>query len=78
MGLAAPKGTPRATIEKLARDFGELYRDPKFVSYLEKQAVVPAAAGPEDFAEFLTKDREIARSLIKTANTPPAEYRPEP
>jgi hypothetical protein len=48
-----------------------------FVSYLEKQAVLPAPRTPAEFAAFLRKDRQDAEFLIKIANQPRADDRPE-
>src|ERR1700704_2362483 len=45
-GLAAPKGVPQAVVDKLNAEFVQLYHEPKFVEYLEKQAVLPAAGTP--------------------------------
>jgi tripartite-type tricarboxylate transporter receptor subunit TctC len=46
-GLAAPKGTPKEIVTKLNAAFVKLFSDPKFMAFLEKQAVVPAATTPE-------------------------------
>jgi tripartite-type tricarboxylate transporter receptor subunit TctC len=75
-GLAAPKGLPKPALDRLNAEFVRLYRDPKFVAYLEKQAVVPVPGTPEEFAAFLQKDRRSADALIKLANTPQREYKP--
>ena len=47
-GLAAPKGTPQC-VDQLSTEFAKLFSDPKFVAFLEKQAVVPAPT-PVGFA----------------------------
>ena len=77
-GLAAPKGTPQAIVDRLNAEFVKLYREPKFVEYLEKQAVLPAPGTPAEFAAFLKKDRKDAEFLIKIANKPPEDYKPGP
>jgi len=41
-GLAAPKGTPPAIINKVNAEFVKIFSDPKFVVFLDKQAVVPS------------------------------------
>jgi tripartite-type tricarboxylate transporter receptor subunit TctC len=76
-GLAAPKGVPQPIVERLNAEFVKLYREPKFVDYLEKQAVLPAPGSPGDFAAFLKKDRQDAEFLIKIANQPREDYKPE-
>jgi tripartite-type tricarboxylate transporter receptor subunit TctC len=77
-GLAAPKGVPQGIVDKLNAEFVKLYREPKFVEYLEKQAVLPAAGTPAEFTAFLKKDRQDAEFLIKIANQPREDYKPEP
>lgn len=74
-GLAAPKGTPAAIVARLNKEFAGLFSDPKFVTFLEKQLVVPATTTPEGFAAFLTEDRKAAETLIKIANTKKMEYK---
>ena len=56
----------------------ETLREPKFVEYLEKQAVLPAPGTPTEFAEFLKRDRKDAEFLIRIANKPPEDYKPGP
>ncbi len=76
-GLSAPKGTPPEAIDRLNKEFVALFSDPKFVAFLDKQFVVSAPTTPQGFAEFLTQDRKAAETLVKIANTKPAEYKPE-
>jgi tripartite-type tricarboxylate transporter receptor subunit TctC len=75
-GLAAPKGTPGAVIDKVHAAFAAVFNDPKFVAYLEQQSVVSAITSPAEFAEFLKRDRQAAEALVKVANTPRTEYKP--
>jgi tripartite-type tricarboxylate transporter receptor subunit TctC len=65
-GLAAPKGTPAAIVARINAEFLKLFREPKFVEYLDRQAVDSAPTTPEEFAAFLREDRRAA------------EYKPEP
>jgi tripartite-type tricarboxylate transporter receptor subunit TctC len=76
-GLAVPKGTPPAVITKLNGEFVRLFKEPKFVEFLDRQAVDSAPTTPEEFAAFLKDDRRAAETLIKIANTPRTEYKPE-
>jgi tripartite-type tricarboxylate transporter receptor subunit TctC len=75
-GLVGPKGMPPAVVERLNTEFAALWRDPKFVAFLEKQAVQPYAGTASDFAAFLKKDREDSEVLVKLANAPKADYTP--
>ena len=74
-GLAAPKGTPPAIAARLSSEFQKLFSDPKFMAFLEKQAVVPAATDQAGFVAFLKQDRQDAEKLIKIANTPKTEFK---
>jgi tripartite-type tricarboxylate transporter receptor subunit TctC len=76
-GLAAPKGTPAPIVARLNDEFVRVFTDPKFTAFLEKQAVVPAAGPQADFVAFLKQDRRDAEMLVKIANTPKSEYKPE-
>jgi tripartite-type tricarboxylate transporter receptor subunit TctC len=75
-GLAAPKGVPQPIVDRLNAEFVKLYREPKFIDYLEKQAVLPAPGTPAEFAAFLKKDRQDAEFLIRIANQPREDYKP--
>src|SRR3954471_11815194 len=74
-GLAAPKGTPPEIVTKLSSEFHKLFSDPKFVAFLDKQAVVAAPTDPVAFAAFLSQDRKDAETLIKIANTKKTEFK---
>jgi tripartite-type tricarboxylate transporter receptor subunit TctC len=75
-GLAAPRGTPTAIIERLNSEFVKLFSEPKFMAFLDKQAVVAAPTTPGALTAFLKEDRKAAETLIRIANTKPAEYKP--
>ena len=75
-GLVGPKGMQAAVVERINKKFVALWRDPKFVGFLEKQAVQPYAGSAEEFAAFLKKDREDSQALIKIANAPKSDYTP--
>ena len=77
-GLAAPRGTPLAIVERLNAEFAKLFSEPKFTAFLDKQSVVSAPTTPEGFAAFLKEDRKAAETLIRIANTKPEEYKPGP
>src|SRR5258707_8846625 len=74
-GLGAPKGTPPEIVAKLSSEFQKLFSDPKFVAFLDKQAVVAAPTTPDGFAAFLKQDRKDAETLIKIANTKKTEFK---
>ncbi|HXX09270.1 MAG TPA: tripartite tricarboxylate transporter substrate binding protein [Pseudolabrys sp.] len=76
-GLAVPKGTPPALIDKINGEFVRLFSEPKFMDYLNQQAVVAAPTSPAEFAAFLKEDRKAAEALIKIANSKREIYKPD-
>ena len=74
-GLAAPKGTPPAMAARLTDEFRKLFSEPRFMEFLDKQAVVPAATDAAGFVAFLQEDRRNAETLIRIANTKKAEFK---
>jgi tripartite-type tricarboxylate transporter receptor subunit TctC len=77
MGASVPKGTPRTIVERLNTAFAAVFNEPNFIKFLDNQSVVSATTSPPDFIAFLKADRSAAESLIKIANTPRTEYKPE-
>jgi tripartite-type tricarboxylate transporter receptor subunit TctC len=75
-GLAVPKGTPPALVDKLNSAFVTLFTEPQFTAFLDKNAVVSATTTPQGFAAFLKEDRKAAEILIKIANAKRETYDP--
>ena len=76
-GLAVPKGTPQAIIDKVNAAFVAVFKDPAFNEFLDKQSVVSATTTPAGFAAFLQEDRKAAEVLIKLANSKKETYKAE-
>ena len=74
-GVVVPHGTPRDIVMRLNEAFGTLFRDQSFNQFLRQQVVVSSPDTPEEFAAFLKQDHEAAASLIRIANTKPAEFK---
>jgi tripartite-type tricarboxylate transporter receptor subunit TctC len=74
-GVSAPKGTPPDIAAKLSLAFQQVFSDPKFMAFLDKQAVVPAATDRAGFVAFLQQDKKDAEALIKIANTRKSEFK---
>ncbi|MFZ4285246.1 Bug family tripartite tricarboxylate transporter substrate binding protein [Variovorax sp. HJSM1_2] len=64
-GIAAPAGTPQATVDRLHQAFATVFKDPKFVQLMEARYVEPAVTTPKEFAAFLKTDREAAGMLVR-------------
>ena len=76
-GLAAPAGTPKAIIDRINAEFVRVFAEPKMLATLEGQATLAATTTPDEFAAFVKRDRQAAEALIKLANTPREDYKPE-
>jgi tripartite-type tricarboxylate transporter receptor subunit TctC len=67
-GLAAPKGTPRAIIEKLSAQTQAIFGDPMFRdSYLAPAATFSIASSPQVFAERIAQDSARWGKVIRAA-----------
>jgi tripartite-type tricarboxylate transporter receptor subunit TctC len=71
-GIFTPAGTPRVIVDKLSKDIGGIIRDPDFTArYITARSLVPAANTPEQFAEEMKREREVARTVVKEAGFEP-------
>ena len=69
-GIAAPAGTPASVVTRVHRAFAETFDDPKMMEMLESRYVEKAVDTPDEFAGFLTQDRQAARVLVELARVP--------
>lgn len=67
-GLAVPRGTPRAVVERIGADVRTIVQDPEVRAQMLARGLLPDARGPADWSRFI--DAEIAKwgDLIKAAN----------
>lgn len=69
MGLGAPKGTPAAVVQKIAKDVHEVVNDKGFINkFVDIYGFESVGSSPEEFAKFLDQDREISAKRIREAN----------
>lgn len=75
-GLVAPKGTPRATLDKLASALSQVIDSPEFKERVEKQLAsqIPTSSerGPDAFRKILEADSERVSNLVKAIGMKPA------
>lgn len=64
-GVAVPAGTPMPIVDRLNAEFGQVFRDPKFVEFMDARHVEPATGPRAEFEAFLKEDRERAERLVK-------------
>ena len=66
-GLLAPAGTPRAIIERVAREALAAARDPAIGKKLFDLGIEPGAAGPDDLAAIIRDEQTIYSAAVKAA-----------
>jgi tripartite-type tricarboxylate transporter receptor subunit TctC len=67
LGLAAPTGTPRAVIEKLANAARKAMQAPEAIDTLRKQGYEPFDAGPEQYAAFIRSEMVRWSGVVHSA-----------
>jgi tripartite-type tricarboxylate transporter receptor subunit TctC len=66
LGLAVPRGTPPAVVSKLAADARKVVDNKAFQErFLDPYGFEPLSDTPEQFAEFLKRDREVSKARIQ-------------
>jgi tripartite-type tricarboxylate transporter receptor subunit TctC len=71
-GLFTPAGTPRAIVDKLAKEVAVIVADPAFRErHLSARSLVPAINTPEQFAAEIRKDRAQAQEVVKASGLEP-------
>jgi tripartite-type tricarboxylate transporter receptor subunit TctC len=67
LGLAAPAGTPRPVIEKLAQAARQAMHDPNAMEALRRQGYEPNDADPDKFAAFIRSEFDRWSSVTRAA-----------
>jgi tripartite-type tricarboxylate transporter receptor subunit TctC len=71
-GLFTPAGTPKAIVDKLAKEVAAIVSDPVFRErHLTARSLVPAINTPDEFAEEIKRDRAMAQKVVKDAGLEP-------
>ena len=67
-GLAAPAGTPREIVGRMAEAAGKIVRTSEFQEkYLSNLGFEPVGDAPAQFAAFLRRDRELAQKKVQAS-----------
>jgi len=67
-GLVAPKGTPRAIIQKLNRAVEQAMNRPGMIDVLKAQGLKGETTSPEAFDEWIKSEIEKYTKVVKAAN----------
>ena len=65
LALVVPAGTPQDIIAKVHDDVADVMNDPAFRrKHVTDRGLVPVVDTPEQFAQFLARERDIDRSRL--------------
>jgi tripartite-type tricarboxylate transporter receptor subunit TctC len=67
-GLLAPRGTPRAVIDRLVNEIVKAVHQPEVASRLAQDGTEGIASSPQEFAAYLNSEREQWTKVAKLAN----------
>ncbi len=67
-GVIAPKGTPKAVIDKLNSEINKAIKDPDFAKRIALDGLEPAGGTPEAFGELLKREVVEWAEVVKAAN----------
>ena len=71
-GLFAPAGTPRAIVDRLAKEVAAIVADPDFAQrQLKDRSLVGSTNTPDEFAQEIVADRKVAEQVVKQAGMGP-------
>jgi tripartite-type tricarboxylate transporter receptor subunit TctC len=70
-GMLAPKGTPKAFVDRLNTELKSILALPEVKTAFETQGMVPAHSTPEEFRAVMQKDATRWAELIKARNITP-------
>jgi tripartite-type tricarboxylate transporter receptor subunit TctC len=68
-GMAAPKGTPSAVVQRLAREIGAALNDPAIRQKYEDLGLTPIGSTPEQFASGLPEQAQKWRAVLQKIGT---------
>jgi tripartite-type tricarboxylate transporter receptor subunit TctC len=67
IGAVAPKGTPKAIVQKLNGEIGRTLKDPEFAAKISAIGIDPIGSTPEEFAVFLRKEIPRWKQIVQDA-----------
>jgi tripartite-type tricarboxylate transporter receptor subunit TctC len=73
LGIMAPKGTPKAIVDKLNTEINKAINRPEVLAAWDKQGAVPLVMKPEQFDAYLRKDIDKWAKVVKEAGLAPKQ-----
>lgn len=67
-GLMAPRGTPQPIIDRMHKELSEVMKLPQVTEQLVSQGLSAAVLPPAEFSQFISREREKYRRVVKEAN----------
>jgi tripartite-type tricarboxylate transporter receptor subunit TctC len=67
-GIIAPKGTPKAVIDRLNSEVNKAIKDPDFAKRIAQDGLEPAGGTPEEFFTLLKREVVEWGEVVKAAN----------
>ena len=67
-GLMAPRGTPAAVVDQLAKDAAEMLAQPEVRERLKAQGMTGAAMKPAEFAAHIRDETAVWARIVKARN----------
>jgi tripartite-type tricarboxylate transporter receptor subunit TctC len=71
LGIMAPKGTPKAVVDKLNAEINKAINKPDLLAAWAKQGAVPLVMKPAEFEAYLHKDIEKWAKVVQSAGLAP-------
>ena len=70
-GIAAPKATPRAIVQRMNADVNKVLAEPALIERLRELGVYPMTGTVEDFAKFVGEEQRRFAKVVKDAKIEP-------
>lgn len=67
-GVTAPKGTPKAILDKIHAGMKEWLSSPETVARLKALNLEPALSGPEEVVKYISRTRELYLPVVRRLN----------
>ncbi len=66
-GIVAPRGVPRAIVERLNAEYTRILRSKEVAERLLKDGIVASPDKPEEFGAFIANEIEVVRKIVAKA-----------